>query len=566
MTVPPIAPHVLAEVLDELPPRLRRRLDAAVPGAADWPVESTTDGVRAELGEDTVLTWVLRDGVLATPADLTCSCLLAPKCLHRAIAVAAADVTAAAAPDAPEPTSTEVVDSAPVTPAELAAAGALTSAAGRILDAGATGAGTVVRAELLRAVHAARIAGLHRPAAIGLRIASALADRAAGREVLAGELTDLLLTCHDLTEGIGDPAPLRGVARREYRPVGAKRLYGLCTETVLTGDGYAGVVSHVVDADGELWNIPAVTPGGAELITQAANGPVAVGESGLTHGALARGGLLLASGTASPDHRLGAGTSVRAVAASGAGWTDEPLARLWRTPLADQVARAFAAADLPDGFRPSGAGLVFLTGTIVGGAESTLRIELPGGPVDLVASGATAADNLALLAGQAGREIRAVARIRTDLPATATALAIAPAEANLPTAWGGRLNVGLDRLQRSHLTAPHTPATVPTPTADWTPGHRLATWVHRVVVGGRSMAAVATADADLAALRRAGLTGAAAVLADLANAARSRHRDTFGRLVEPDASAFPRAWLRAGVHLQAFRAHAAALSWPNPES
>jgi hypothetical protein len=71
--------------------------------------------------------------------------------------------------------------------------------------------------------------------------------------------------------------------------------------------------------------------------------------------------------------------------------------------------------------------------------------------------------------------------------------------------------------------------------------------LHRVVLGGRSMAAVASAEDDLRALHRIGMTGTAAVLADLAATARSRHRDTFGRLVDPDSEAFSRAWLRAGL-------------------
>lgn len=566
MTVPPITPKVLAEVLDDLPPRLRKRLDAALPGAAGWVVESTTDDVRVRLAEDTVLTWRPRDGVLTSAADLTCSCLLAPTCLHRAIAVSVAEVVTDGAVDEPPAPETGSVAEQPVRSDELAAANALATAAASVLEAGANGAGTMVRAELLRAVHAARVAGLYRPSAVGLRVAAALADTAVSRESLAGELTDLLLACHDLAAGIGDPAVLRGVARREYRPVGPMRLYGLCTETVLSGDGYAGVVSHVVDADGELWSIPAVTPGGAELIASAAGGPVAVGESGLTHVALARGGLLLSAGTASPDRRLGAGTTVRAVSASGASWTDEPLARLWQVPLADQVASAFEAADLPDGLRPAGAGLVFLTGRAAGWTGSTLRLSVAGGAVDLVPAGSTAAGNLALLAGLADVELRVVARVRTDLPATATAVAIAPdpKATRLPAAWADRVNVGLDSLQLSHLTGGHAPARIPAAGSEWTPSHQLATWVHRVVLGGRSLATVASAGADLAALRRAGLTGTAAVLADLAGTARSRQRDAFGRLVEPDGTAFARAWLRAALHLRAFRRHTARMSWPSP--
>jgi hypothetical protein len=565
--LPAIAPHVLADVLDDLPPRLRRRLDAAVGGAAGWSIESTADGATATLDADTVVTWRLHDGVLTAAADLTCGCLLAPKCLHRAVAVAAAPVTAEtaapAAAEAPVP-----VETTAASPAEVAAARALLTAAGRVLDVGATGAGAATRAELLRAVHAGRIAGLHRPSAAGLRVAAALVDGGVSRDVLAADLTGLLLACHDLVEGIGDPVPLRGTARREYRPVGAKRLYGLCSETVLTSAGYAGVVTHVMDTGGELWTVPAVTPGGPELIKAAAYGPVSVGESGLTHHELARAGLLLSTGTASADRRLGSGAAVRAVAAAGTAWTEDPPAALWRVPLADQLDRAFGAADLPDGLRPAGAGLLFLSGRVLGRADPGLRLRIEGDvEVRLVGVGPVASDNLALLAELVGTDLLAVAKVRTDATATATAVAVTPdpAATRLPSAWAGRVDVGVDRLQRSHLvTSGGARPPVPVPSRDSAvepPSQLLAHWVHRVVLGGRSMAAVASAEDDLRALHRIGMTGTAAVLADLAATARSRHRDTFGRLIDPDNEAFSRAWLRAGLYLRAFRRHTARLSW-----
>jgi hypothetical protein len=81
---------------------------------------------------------------------------------------------------------------------------------------------------------------------------------------------------------------------------------------------------------------------------------------------LSRKGFPLSSGTASADRRLGTGAGVRAVAASGAAWTEEPLAALWRVPLSRQVARVFAAEDKPARLRHSGDGLVFLTKRVLG--------------------------------------------------------------------------------------------------------------------------------------------------------------------------------------------------------
>jgi len=63
----------------------------------------------------------------------------------------------------------------------------------------------------------------------------------------------------------------------------------LFTERVASS-GYAGVVTHLVDADGRLWTVNAVTPGGPEQVTAALDGPVAIGEFGLSHRALGRSG------------------------------------------------------------------------------------------------------------------------------------------------------------------------------------------------------------------------------------------------------------------------------------
>jgi hypothetical protein len=579
--LPPIAPAVLAEVLAALPPRLRRRLDAAVPGADAWAVELGEDTAVVHLEEST-LTWRLHGGLLTSGADLACDCLLSPKCLHRAIAVAAAEVgeadisetAAAPGPEAAErePGRVEVTAS----PAELDAARALALAGGRILHAGVTGSGTMTRAELLRAVHAARIAGLHRPAATGLRIAAALVaantgDPAFTRGELTSDLTELLLTCHDLIEGVGEVTDLRGVARREYRPIGGLRLTGLCTEPVLTSNGYGGVVTHLVDTEGELWNIPAITPGGVERIRAAASGPVAVGESGLSHEALSRKGLLLSSGTASADRRLGTGAGVRAVAASEAAWTEEPLAALWRVPLSRQVARVFAAADKPDGLRPSGDGLVFLTARVLGTAGPALRVRAGGEAGDrtvhLLGADTTVADNLRLLAGLPGAELLVVARPHTDRPATATALAISadPEVLRLPAAWGGRVNLGLDRLQRSFLVNTESPRALATGECGRAPIQLLEHWAERVVIGGRSIAVVASAEADRARLRRLGLAGTARILGELSAAARDQHRDAFGRLITADDAAFPRAWMRAGEYLRAFHRHTTRHSWDAEE-
>ncbi|MDQ2586422.1 hypothetical protein [Saccharothrix yanglingensis] len=585
MTVPPVAPAVVADVLDALPPRLRKRVDAALDRAASWAVTADGDAARAELDAETTLTWTLRAGVLAAADDLSCTCLLAPKCLHRGIAVAAAEigdpadptgqadpvdpsVSAATGPTTDSTSTDSDTALVPVTEEQRAAAGAVWEGCSAVLRAGASGSGAVVRAGLLRAVHTARVAGLHRAASAGLRVAAALTAARAGdssfdREALTAELVDLMLLCHDLRTGIGDPALLRGTARREYRSIGALRLHGLCTEPVVSASGYGGVVTHLVDDSGRLWTVPAVTPGGAERVAAAASGPVAVGESGLTHRALGRAGLLLSGGTASPDHRLGAGKAVRAVAAKPTPWTDDPLARHWAEPLPDQVHRAFHAHTVPDTHRPAGADLLFAEGVVLGAVGPALRFATAHGDLDLVGHTALVRENLAVLAGAPGLRLRVVARLLPDRPGTATALA-ASGDLALPDDLAHHVDLGLDRLQRSHVAggaAPDLPARPDPVDRVPAPLRPLENVLHRITLGGRAVAAVASARREVAALRATGLTATADLLAALAAASRDRERDAFGRVVRDAGEEFPVAWLRAGLHVREFTRASVLRTW-----
>ncbi|WP_158845888.1 hypothetical protein [Saccharothrix deserti] len=569
MSVPPVSPAVVADVLDGLPPRLRKRVDAALVRVAEWTVTADADTAHATLDSETALTWTLRQGVLTAADDLVCSCLLAPKCLHRGIAVAAADTAAdTAAPATVPEVVPDDVDAETASDSERAAASALWEACATVLRAGATGSGAVVRAELLRAVHTARVAGLHRAAANGLRIAAALAAARAGdssfdRELLTAELVELMLLCHDLRTDIGPTTELRGTARREYRPIGALRLYGLCTEAIISTSGYAGVVTHLVDDAGVLWTVPAIMPGGAERVAAAASGPVAVGESGLSQHELGRGGVLLSGGTASPDHRLGAGKSVRAVAASAASWNEPPLTDLWAQPLPDQVLRAFQAETRPEAYRPAGANLLFLDGTVLGAAGGALRLATSAAHLDLVGEGEWARENLRVLAGAAGLRLRVVARPLPDRPGTAVALAVS-GELDLPADLRHHVDLGLDRIQRSHVAGDGTRELPPRPEPSERvprPVRPLENVLHRVASGGRAVAAVASADRDVAALTRTGLATTADLLADLAAASRDRGRDAFGRVVRDVGDDFPFAWLRAGLHVREFTRAAARRAW-----
>ncbi|WP_018680617.1 hypothetical protein [Actinokineospora enzanensis] len=557
-TLPPALPGVVPDVLDTLPPRLRKRVDAALDRVHEWTIEVANESARAALADDTVLTWTLHNGVLTAAGDLACTCLLAPKCLHRALAAAGAPI---AEPDhAPQPEESQPVSEVeailrpePVQERERVAATALWRACAEILRVGVTASGAVVRGELLRAVHSARVVGLHRAAAAGIRVATGLAEAKAGssafdRETLATDLVEVMLLCHDLRRGTGDTD--RGTARREYRPIGALRLHGLCTEAIVTTSGHAGVVTHLADSDGTLWTVQAVRPGGLERAILTADGPVALGESGLTHRELGRSGLVVSGATRSPDNRLGAGRQVRAVSATTVTWHEDPLTSLWDQPLPDQLARAHTSPD----------DLLFLTGTIIGPTRTALRLRLDTGTdVDLTGTTATARDNLRLLAEAPDLSLRVIARLVPDQPTTAVALAVAG-----DLAVSRHVDLTIDQLQRSHLRGRTPTAILTEHTPEPSPTGLLTTVVHRVVLGGRAVAALPSTARDVRTLSRIGLTATADILDDLAEQARDRERDVFGRVIADETDAFPLAWLTAAVHAREFTRATIRRSWLTP--
>lgn len=634
---PGVRPEVVAEVVSALSARLQKRLDGAAAKLAERPLSRDGDEWRVQVDEEAVLVLHAPGGVVTGPADVRCGCLLAPACVHRAAAVTlcplaeaddpvagdpvAVGIPATATPEAPA-TATATTEPAPepapaaLTPAERAAARQLHRAACALLAAGVSGAGAVAQAELLRSGHGARVAGLYRPAAAAVavvtRIRAArsgapdhrLADLVAGLRELLG-LTTALTAATGTPVGTPTPlAALRGTARQAYAEEGGLRLYGLFAEPVLTAT-HAGVVSWAVDAGGRLSTVAEVTPHGdaataAPLAVGAGNRTVRLGDAALTHREFSRAGLAVQGATRSTGGRLGAGASVRAVRATGAAWTAEPVARLWAEPPAAQVARALAAQELPYESRPAGSDLLFLDVVLLGTAPTG-----PGGALQLLArtagsSGSVIAlrpghehpdlafrANLALLATVPGLRLRLIGRLeRADRPelrvlAVGTSLG-APDSLALPADRADRVNLGLERLQTADLPAdlPADPSTgrpkepsagpsaeLPTAPPVGPPMHVLGRRVEQAVTTGRSALApsAATAAADRGLLRAAGLATAAELLDGLRAAAADQPRDVFGRIVTDDHEAFATVWLAAADYTEALATALCSAAWGGPE-
>ncbi|MET9875144.1 hypothetical protein ABZZ36_11040 [Actinacidiphila glaucinigra] len=564
----PVAPAVTAELVEALSPRLRKRLDAAVAKLAVRPVVVDGDIVRISVDDDTDLELLAPGGTVTRAEDVRCGCLLAPDCLHRAAAASAAPVAEAPGPAAegalPEPEGETAPAAEPetATPEQRAAAGALCAAGAAALDAGIDGSGAVVQAELLRAAHSARLAGLPRAAAAAVSVVTRLrAARAAdpGHRLadLVAALRELLGTAHRVPHANGtELAAVRGTARQPYTPDGSLRLYGLFSEPVLTASGYAGAVTWTTAADGRLCTVSDVAPGGPGRATGAADRAVRIGDTALTHRELSRAGLAVSGATVSPTGRLGAGAAVRAVRASGAAWTAEPLDRLWRVPVAEQAVRALGAGD----------GLLFLDVTLVGTVREAGGDCLLARCDDLTIRLAAAhdhpalphRDNLRLLSDAPGTRLRVIARL--DPAPHPRALLLATSHPADPEA---RVDTGLDRLQRADLPATAPAVPLPAPDApDEAPVHLLLRRVHQAASGGRRVLALPTSSSpDARRLRRAALPTAADLVDDLHRAAADRGRDAFGRLLPADTERFALAWLAAAVYSDELSRALCAAAW-----
>ncbi|MGW7257676.1 hypothetical protein [Streptomyces sp. NPDC054834] len=577
--LPPVAPSVTAELVGALSPRLRKRLDAGVTKLAARPTVVDGDTVRIAVDDDTHLELHAPGGSVTSADGIRCGCLLAPDCLHRAAAASAAPIADAgpaeatagsetlAGPGNPaeaEPSAQLETRAEPetATAGQRAAARAVHDASAAVLDAGTDGTGAVLQAELLRAAHTARLAGLPRAAASAVSTVTAVraarsADPAYRLTDLVAALREVLSVAHRLPSATGpDLAALRGTVRQPYTPDGSLRLYGLFSEPVLTATGYAGAVTWTADADGRLCTVPDVTPGGPGRAVGAADRAVRIGDTALTHRELSRAGLAVSGATVSPTGRLGAGAGVRAVRASGAGWSDEPLDRLWAVPVADQVGRAL----------DNDHDLLFLDvtlkGTVREAAGDCLLADCDGRTLRLAAAHDHPAlphrDNLRLLAAARGSRLRIIARLTPAPQPRALLLA-----AEHPTRPGTHVDLGLDRLQQADLpTEAPPPAESAEPAPDEAPLHLLRRRVHQAASGGRRVLAFpGDGNSEGRRLRHHGLPTAGDLLDELRSAAADRTRDPFGRLLPADTARFARAWLAAALYTEEVDRALCAAAW-----
>ncbi|MGC4982141.1 hypothetical protein ACLQ18_16100 [Streptomyces sp. DT193] len=121
--LPPVAPDVVASAVEGLTSRLRKKLDAAIASYAALPVLADGTVLRVRCGEDAEVALAPgASGAVTDAGQVVCSCLLAPRCLHRAAVLGACpladpDAEAGTADDsAPQGSSEAGADTGAATP------------------------------------------------------------------------------------------------------------------------------------------------------------------------------------------------------------------------------------------------------------------------------------------------------------------------------------------------------------------------------------------------------------------------------------------------------------------
>ena len=564
---PTIEPGVLAEIIENAPSRLVRKLEKKGNLAADYTWSCADDLCTIDTGKETV---TLSGSTITAADQVSCTCLLAPKCLHILATVssleASAQVVVAENPEVA--VEAETLDA--LTESQVDAARTLFDAGVRVLDQGAAHARMTTVSELLRAVHQCRLEGLHRAASAGLRIAESirlLRDRSPGFDLtrLSAELTDLFETTTALQHG-HDGLVWRGTARRRYRDIGGKKVVGLFVEPISAKTGYAGVVAYVWDPrDNEFWTLSDVKPGESTRIPGAYKGGVSVGDASMSPRDLARSGLFLQSATGSSDGRLGAGKQVKAVGTSPSTWQGSLGDGPWKTPLADQLDTVWKNLDTPPLLRSPGADLVFFDATSIGANDDALILETEqlGAPAwirctaPLTNEHVAYVDNMRLIARAPGLKLRVIARVRFDRPHSVELLAAAPLNDDehtltLPEHWQGHFNMGLDRLDRAWFSdAAPQPVNVAWPEASMPdPLTRMRRRLNRAAYGGRMTLRPSVLDdvkREARELQVRMMPHAASLLMGVGDAAQPRGRTLTGESRIDDPTALAIAWTRAVV-------------------
>jgi hypothetical protein len=471
---PTVAPELVASMIQSTPDRVRRRLDRTPDAAESWQWQATDEAWSVDTGGETVTLW---HGHIVSVDQIRCTCLLSPGCFHVLACLTRLQVLIVES-SAPEPTasnepaaSESSEDLAEPDEKQRTAAREMVRSMAELLRVGVANAGVVVQSGLLRAVHQCRADGLHRLAALGLKVLTGISEfraraATADPEQLATDACDILeTTVHVLSERAINGFWI-GTARRTQIPVRPRKLHGLFAEPIVTRSGFTGAAVYFLGEDDRFYTASDVRPGDPQRVRDAYLGGIEIGAMVQPAKQLARGLYLGTDMTASPDGRLGRGKGIKIVEQGRSSWQTESIQQRFRRPLSEQWETIYAQTALPADVRTGGWDLVFFDGTVLGaaGAELLVAPNTHASPIHLAIENECESlcfrENLRILSFAPGLRLQIIARLDLQEPRRVFPLAIASADKNnasdapilqIPESLGDRVCLGFDEIHRNHL-------------------------------------------------------------------------------------------------------------------
>lgn len=477
---PTISPEVIAAMIESAPDRVRRRLDQSPDAAAGWTWQVSDATCTVETGGETV---TLSHGHVSSIEQITCTCLLSPRCFHVLACLTRLEVVCVQTPEdnEAEPGGSGTPDTATadtvadlVEPAESQrrAAQELVASLTQLLRVGVASCGVIVQSGLLRAVHQCRAEGLHRLAALGLRVVAGTSEiraraQSADPAQLAEDVADVLETSQHVLCNRPIAEFWIGTARRRQVPIRPRKLQGLFAEPVITRSGFVGAAVYFLADDGRIYTASDVRAGEAQHVRDTYLGGIEIGALIQPARQLARGLYVGTDLTASQDGRLGRGKGIRIAEQGLSSWQAEAIQARFERPLPEQWNALYAQAALPADARPAGWDFAFLRGTVLGacGPELLFQTTMHGQPIRLAIENDTKAlcfrENLRMLSHAPGLRLQVIGRVNLADPTIIAPLAVADIASDprasdeprleIPESWGGRICLGFDELQRHFL-------------------------------------------------------------------------------------------------------------------
>jgi hypothetical protein len=593
---PSITPDVLASVTEDVPARVRRRLDKEPDAAATWDWTQTGNDWSIDTGSEAV-TLKTQNGLIASREDVGCSCLLSPRCYHLLACLSVleveSDIPASEAEPADvsqaQPSLDSTTDAVELDVLQLEAARRLSQELAKVIAVGARSVGALIQAQLMRALHECRSLKLYRLSASGLRVLQHIRQLRSNDDqfdsaALVVDLRETLELTWRLTTSQHAAQDWIGTARRAYFPIESLSLQALFSEPVLTATGHSGVVTYLMDPHGTVYSVSNVRPGEPSRVFEAWQNDIDLGGLSVTHRELSRSGLLLQQGTASRDGRLGAGQGCRAITKSGDGWSATSVEQAFSKPVDQQIARVFASARDSLTTRRAGWDFMYLRGRVVGTDGKSLVLQTEDGHPMFLRPASESDDlryreNIEMLSRCPRLPLRMIARLDPSHAGRLIPLAIAPdenpqpdsslsvAELQLPAGLSGHVSLGLERLKRAHLsTAGRDPVQVPVnagPPLD----DGLAPLRHQVrelALGGRHSLptrSVSRLAGTCSRLSQQGRPTAALLLQNLASVAIDSESSISGQRFPTDPSRLARLWLATSHYISASTSEFEQTQW-----